>query len=158
MVRDAQFRDIPAIVSIMRRALDRSVYADSGTFDEQGSKQLLMHSIQRHGHTNLGGALVLVSEGDEGRVCGFVIGFIDNVYPGMVERMATDLLFICEEGTPAHDPGIIIRRLVEWGRSAPKVIEIHLGVSGAIGDPERTGRLYERAGLERCGAMYRMEV
>lgn len=155
-VRRANHVDTPALVRIMERALDRSIYKGVGTFDELTAKSLIAQSIQRHGHTNLGGCLVLVSE-HESEIKGFIIGVIDHVYPGYKERMATDLLFLCEEGTPPGDPATMLKELAEWGLSGKDVIEIHLGVSGAIGDPERTAKLYERAGFKRCGAMFRME-
>jgi len=158
MVVPATFSDIPGVLDVMQRAHKRSIYADTATFDELAAKQLLLHSINRHGHTNLGGSLCFVSKQEDGAIAGFIIGYIDVVYPGLKEKMASDLLFICDEDAPAQDAGEMLRALLHWGRSAKGVIEIVLGVSGAIGDPERTGKLYERAGLTRCGTMYRMEV
>ena len=157
-VRDAKFVDIPGIVEVMRRALDRSIYKDTGTFDEADSKQMLLQALHRHGHTNIGGSLVLVSEDSEGEITGFIIGALDTVYPGLKELMATDLLFILDENAAPRDATKMLKRLVEWAQSCAKCIEIHLGVNGAISDYERVGKLYERFGFKRCGAMYRWGI
>jgi hypothetical protein len=156
MIRDAKFTDIPAIAQLMAEAHRRSIYAETATFDPVEAKQLCARALHRHGHTNNGGSLVLVSETD-GEVRGFIIGLFDSVYPCLKEMMATDLLFIMAENASAHDAVKMVKRLVEWAESNPKVIEVHLGVTSAIGDWERKASLYERVGLTRCGAMFRRE-
>lgn len=153
-VRVAKFVDIPSIVELLRGAHQRSIYADKATFDEQEAKQLVARSIQRHGQTNLGGTLVLVSHTDD-HVRGFIIGILDNVYPCLRELMATDLYFIFREDADGRDASVMVKQLIAWAQSNPKVIELHLGVTSAIGEWQRTAKLYERLGLEQCGAMFR---
>lgn len=152
-IRDARFVDVPAIAAIMEAAHQRSIYADTATFELLSAKRLVMSALHRHGQDNLGGSLVLVSETD-GVIEGFVIGVLDNVYPCLRELVATDLLFIMTENASAHDARDMIKRLMQWAESNPKVIEVHLGVTSAIGDWERTGKLYRRLGLQQCGAMF----
>lgn len=156
-VRAAKFIDIPAISEILEAGHGRSIYKDNGTFDEIQTKQLIARQLQRHGHTNYGGTLCLVSE-HEGIVKGFIIGLIDMVYPVLAERMVTDLLFVFAEDAPPRDAVTMVKRLIAWAKSAPKVIEIHLGVTDAIGDWERVGRLYKRLGFTQSGAMFRMTL
>lgn len=153
-VRAAKFADIPAIVEIYRQGHGRSIYAGKTTFDVQEAKQMMVRSIQRHGHENNGGTLVLVSETD-GMVKGFIIGMLDNVYPCVKELMATDLLFIMGEDADASDARKMIKCLLAWAEGNQKVIEVHLGVTSAIGDWQRTAKFYERLGLSQCGAMFR---
>lgn len=154
-VRAAQFVDIPSIVKIMERAHARSRYGRVTTFDEVEAKQLLVRCIQRHGQQNYMGSLVMVSV-RANQVAGFCIGILDQVYPCLKELKATDLLFIFEEeGADPNDAQKMLLALTEWARNNPKVVEVVLGVTDAISSWRRVGKLYERAGLERCGAFYR---
>lgn len=156
-VREARFVDIPGIISVLKDAFERSIYADATTYDETQMKQILVQSIQRHGHKNYGGTLVLVSE-TEGEVRGVLVGLLDQVYPAVKALMATDIFFVMTEKADGRDAHAMLKQFMEWAEASPKVIEIHLGVTNAIGDWERTAKLYRRVGLEQCGAMFRREV
>lgn len=155
-VRAAKFADIPRLAELLQESYHRSIYAGKATFDLMEAKRLCSTAIQRHGHTNLGGSLVLVSDKD-GIVEGLLIGLLDNVYPCLKELVATDLMFVLSERADPHDGVKMAKRVIEWARGNPKVIEVHLGVTGTVGNWERVAQLYERLGLERCGAMFRME-
>jgi hypothetical protein len=155
-VRRANFVDIPRIVAISREAHERSIYANNATFDEIQTKQLCARSIQRHGHTNYCGTLVLVSE-TSSVVHGFIIGLLDLVYPVLKELVATDLLFIGDDSADPRDAIKMVREVIRWAEGNPKVIEVHLGVTDAVnGDWQRVGALYEHLGLVQCGGMFRM--
>lgn len=153
-VRDAKFVDVPAMVRVLEDAYHRSIYAGKATFDPDGAKRLFAQAVQRHGHTNCGGSLVQVSEKD-GEIEGFLIGVLDIVYPGLLEFMATDLLFYMTERADPRDASRMVKGLIAWAEANPRVIEIHLGLPNVVGNSERTAKLYERLGLERCGAMFR---
>lgn len=156
-VRAARFVDIPAMIQVLGDAYARSIYAGKTTFDGEGTRQILARALHRHGHQNNGGSLIMVSEKDE-QVEGLMIGILDQVYPVLKDLMVTDLLFVFSERADPRDAREMIRQLIAWGEQNPKVVEIHLGVTDAIGDWERTGKLYERLGLERSGAMFRREI
>lgn len=153
-VRDAKFVDIPHIARVFEDGFQRSIYADATTYDLVEFKQMMARALQRHGHQNNGGSLVMVSERD-GQVEGFLIGILDSVYPCLKALMATDLLFIMSENADGRDAAVMLKRLIKWAESNPKVTEVHLGVTSAIGDWERTAKLYQRLGLQQCGAMFR---
>lgn len=153
-VREAKFVDIPDIVKVMERAHQRSIYAETATFDEQEAKQMLARALQRHGHKNLGGSLVLVSQVN-GEIRGFMLSVLDSVYPCLKELVATDLLFIIEKGAGPYDAAIMLKLLMSWAQSNERVIEVRLAVTSAINDHERTAKLYERLPVERCGAIFR---
>jgi hypothetical protein len=155
-VRAAKFVDIPQMAALLEDGYQRSIYAGKATFDPIEAKQLVARALPRHGHTNLGGSLVIVSE-TAGMVDGLLIGILDNVYPCLKELVATDLLFIQAEHANPRDGILMLKNLIAWAEVNPKVLEIHLGVTSTVGDWERTAQLYERVGLERCGAMFRME-
>ncbi len=154
-VRTATFADIPRIVELGRQAHARTVYADLSEYDEDAARQLCARSLQRNGQTNYGGTMFLVSE-TEGEVRGFIIGFIDQVYPAFTGLSVTDIFFAFPEDANPRDAITMIAMLSRWAEKNPKVIEVHLGVTDAMNDDwERVGRLYERLGLEKCGGMYR---
>ncbi len=154
-VRAALFSDIPRIAEVMRDAHLRSRYADCTTFEEIECKSLLMRSIQRHGHNNYMGSQVLVSE-TGGIVKGFIIGILDQVYPGLKELRVTDLLFIFENGADPRDAREMLLRLIRWGERNPKVVEIMLGITDAIGDWRRVATMYEQTSFEPCGGLFRI--
>ena len=155
-VRTALFSDIPAIVKIMAQAHQRSRDAVRTTFDEIEAKQLLFRSIQRHGHSNYMGSLVLVSQSHD-VLKGFVIGILDLVYPGLKELKVTDLLFIFNEGADPRDAREMLLALIDWGRNNPKVVKVLLGITDDVTDWSRVGNLYKGVGLEQCGGLFRIE-
>jgi len=154
-VRAAKFADIPRLAEIMASAHQRSRYVDNCTFDEIEAKQLLVRCIQRHGQMNYMGSLVLVSERND-NVDGFIVGILDQVYPALSELKATDLLIVHEEGADPRDFPVMLDKLIAWGSENPKVVEILLGVTDAIIDWHRAKPIYERAGLEQCGGLFRI--
>ena len=155
-IRAANFVDIPALVALGAEAHESSIYGAISTYDKETAKQLCARSMQRHGHNNYGGTLVLVSEVD-GEVKGFIIAILDQVYPCVEDLSVTDLIFTGTEGMPPRDAIAIIDQVIAWGEANPKVVEIHMGVTDAIKgqDWQRVGKLYERKGLAQCGGMYR---
>lgn len=153
-VRPAKFVDVPGIIRVYEDGFQRSIYADRATFDASEAKKIIAQAIHRHGHTTNGGTLVLVSE-NEGQVEGFIVGLLDSVYPGLKELMATDLLFIMSTKANPRDASTMLKQLASWAEANQRVIELHLGINDAIGDWNRTAKLYERLGLIQCGAMFR---
>ena len=107
---------------------------------------------QRHGALSDGGTLVLVSE-CEGVIKGFVIGILDRVYHIGTKLMATDLFtFNSPDGDP-RDGLRLIDGLIAWAESN-HVIEIKLGAVDAVGDFERTAKVFRRRGLKQSGVIY----
>lgn len=152
-VREANFVDTAHLAELYEQAYRRSIYAEY-TFDTIEAKRLFARAIHRHGQMNNGASLVLVSERN-GLIEGFLVGLLDSVYPCAKELMATDLLFLFSEGADPWDAKVMLKRLISWAEANPKVIEVRLGVTDAMGDYERTAKLYERLGLERAGALFR---
>lgn len=155
-VRAAKFADIPAMIAVMQRAQSRSEFARC-TFDREEARQTLANGLNRHGHTNRGGGLILVSETD-GRVRGFILGLLDSVYPFLKELRATDLLFILDEDADPRDALRMVKELKAWALQAPKVIKVELGATNAIGDWERTAKLYAREGFTQYGGIFQMTI
>ena len=156
-VRDAKFADVPRLAELKEEAKQRSIYANCSVMDPDEVKQFFTKAIQRHGHTNNGGTLVLVAE-KEGVVEGYIVGLLDSVYPCIKEMWATDLEFYVSDRADALDASKMLRRIEAWAEPNPRVIEVHLGVTDAIGDWKRTSKLYERLGYEPCGAMFKKRI
>lgn len=155
-VRDAKFVDIPRLAELLVEAHQRSIYAAVASLEVVAVKQTFARALHRHGQHNEGATLALVSETD-GVIEGFIIGLLDPVYPCLDKLRATDLWFIFSERADGRDAPKMLKQLMAWAEQSPKVIEVYLGVTSAIGDWARTSKLYERLGLEQCGAMFRRE-
>lgn len=157
MIRVAQFADIPTLALLLEEAHGASIYADRAAFNRQEAKGLFMRAIQRHGHHTVGGGLAMVAEADEA-IEGFMIGYLDRVYHVLDGLMATDLFFICSERARARSAGELLDAFIAWAEGNKRVIEIRMGVTNALGDWRRAGKLYERRGFEQCGAMWERRV
>lgn len=148
MIRPSRFTDIPRLAALLGEMHARSVYATRATPDIKAFKALCVQAIQRHGTT----ACLFVAEGEA--VEGFIMGTLDRLFGISHETYATDLFFYCSNRAHARDAGGLLDAFLGWAERAPGVIEIRLGVSGAIGDWRRAGALYQRRGMVADGALY----
>lgn len=152
-IRPAKFGDIPRMAELLAEMHALSCYADRGTFEVRELKGFLMTSIQRHGGSNPGATLVLVAE-KAGAVEGFLIGLLDRAYHLMKELYATDIFFWLSARADPRDAIRLIETFMKWAEQNPRVIEVRLGITDAIGDFERIAVLYRRLGLQQTGVMY----
>lgn len=159
MIRRANFADIPRLVEILADAHRRSVFAGmDGEVDVAEAKRLLVHAVQRHGHTKAGGTFVMVAEAG-GAVEGMIVGLLDRVYSIGTKLYATDLFFVATERVDPRDPIRLVGALIDWAKSAPECRLIMMAVTDTVSaDPERTGKILARKGLRRSGAVFSMEV
>lgn len=151
-VRAARFADIPRLAELYAEAHARSIYAEY-PFDVVEAKQFFARSLQRHGHHNYGGSLVLVSE-KAGKVEGFIVGYIDQVYPAIKAYHVTDLLFFMSERADPRDAKEMVRQVDAWGGDAPRPMRAFFGVTDAVVDWQRSAKFYQRLGYEQCGALF----
>lgn len=157
MIRPARFGDIPRLAELMQEAAERSIYQGRASIDVRECKALFMRCLQAHGRKTEGGTLCLVAERD-GKVEGVLIGMLDRVYHILDKLMATDLFFVLSERADPRDAMRLLRAFREWAEGHPEVIEICMGVSNALGDWQRAGKLFEFAGLELAGAIYQRGI
>jgi hypothetical protein len=160
MVRDANFADIPAIVTLLQEAYDRSHYVKDGDFgiDVKETKRLLVQALQRHGGRHGGATWVQVAESN-GQVTGLIVGTLARFYSIGTKLMATDLFFVASRNVEPSDPLKLMRGMIEWAKGCPDVIEIKCGTTAVIrDDPREAGRILERLGMKEYGVIYRMEV
>lgn len=153
MIRPARFADIPVLARLLREMHGRSTYAGRATLDDRTSKAFLMNALQRNGGRAPGATLCVVAERG-GEVVGFLLGLIDHCYHVLAELYATDLFFYVSAKGDPFDASRLLGAFLKWAETNPRVIEIRMGITDALGDPERTSVLYERYGLERSGLMY----
>jgi hypothetical protein len=148
------YADVPAVTAILRALYGRSAYRDSGGWDERACKALLVNAVRSHGRAHQGGTLALVHETD-GTVDGFIIGLLDRTYGFLSSLTATDLLFVCQPGAPAHAAMRLLYRFVAWAKSIEQVVEIRMAATEIAGeDPERVAKLYQRCNLAKCGVIH----
>lgn len=154
-IRAAKFADVPALAGLLVEAHGRSVYAGTVVeVDPKEARALLVRSIQRHGGETCGSTLVLVAERD-GMVSGVLLAVLDRILGIGTKLYATDVFFVCSPLVEAADPPAMLGAFSEWALRNPRVYEIVCGVTNVIGDPDRSGKLYERAGFARIGSIYR---
>lgn len=156
-VRPAQFVDIPALVLLLEEVHAASIYADRAGFNRQEARGVFTRAIQRHGHQTVGGGFVMVAEAD-GALEGFIVGYLDRLYHVLDGLMATDLFFICSERAHARSAGEMLDAFIEWAEGNKRVVEIRMGVTNAVGDWRRAGKIYQRRGFEQSGAMWERRV
>lgn len=155
MIRPARFGDIPRMAELLAEMHARSIYVGRGTFEVRELKGWLMSMIQRHGSPHPGGTLVNVAE-QNGVVEGFLVGLLDRCYHLMRELSATDVFFYVSERGDPRDATRLLEAFLKWAMGNERVIEVKMGATNAIADPDRTARLYERAGLQKCGVIYEL--
>lgn len=156
-IRAAKFADIMRMVEILEEAHKGSVYAKRCGVCRKSAKDLLSSAIQRNGHTTAGGTLVAVAETD-GRIEGFILAALDQVYHIGDKLSATDLFWICTDQVHPKDPWKLYRAMERWARKNPNVIEIVSGATDVVAPHTRTETLLLRNGYRRFGGIYRKEI
>lgn len=155
-IRRATFSDINGIMDLLHDAYDRSIYRGKTEIDEREARALVMRSMQRHGGANEGSTWVAVSEWD-GKIQGLILGVLSRVYNIGIHLSCTDIFWVCTEDVPPTDPWKLYNSMLKWAGKNPKVIEIVPGVTGAMMDYERSGKIFVRHGFEPFGTIYRKE-
>jgi len=147
-VRHATAEDMPRLLELGRVMHAESPVLGVFEFDAAKVEQALLHAMNT--------AIVLVHVTD---------GVIDGGFVGVVgerwfsrRRMFADLALFVEE---TKRGGIVAYRLIEEAKSwcqaqGFKPEDVNLGISTGV-HPETTGRLYEAAGFELIGGLYRLK-
>jgi len=141
LIRNAQIADMPEILALGKRLQDRTLYAGVPV-DTMVFGQTLGQCI----NSALG--MAIVAEHD-GKIDGLLLGVAQPLWFSR-KRSASDFITYAET---AGDGYRMIRHFVNWAWSIPGVIEVTLSQSSGI-EIERTGKLYQRLGLEKVGELY----
>ena len=143
MIRKAKIPDVPRIIEISAEIHKKSVFSHI-KLDRKYYSDMIIHSIREQKTRD-----VWVDVVDE-KVEGFIIGALQPMFFSP-ELHATDLMF----GTTEKGNGYkLFRSFLKWveGKKDVRLIVQYLGYG--IPGWERTGKLYEKQGLERIGAIY----
>lgn len=159
MIRDANFTDIPSIVSLLRDAYQKTHYARSGiaSIDEKETKRLLVQAIQRHNGVNGGACFVQVSV-TNGQVRGLIFGTMTRLYSIGDKLSATDLFWVCDPDVYPSDPAQLMRNMVAWAERSPACVEVKCGTTAIMQNPEAAGMILKRMGFEPYGRIWRSEI
>ena len=141
MIRKATLADLPGMRACAERCHAKSVYADVPP-----DIAAFAHTIGQCISNAFGFAMVATHDGE---ITGIMLGGALPLWFSR-KRYATDIITYAE--TPG-DGFRMIKAFMKWAWSMPSVIEITLAQSSGM-DVERTGRLYERLGLQRVGALF----
>ncbi len=148
MIRAAKYEDIPKIFEVGAK-LREQYYKDNVPMHKPTAFRVLDHFIRSPEK------LLLVAD-HGGPFTGFVMASVEpywEVDPKRGRRYTTDWGFYSER---FGDGRKMLKIVVEWSWSLPRVIECKMGTqiprSDAVMD-----RLFCGAGFERCGRMYRFD-
>lgn len=157
MIRQARFVDVQAMAAMMQEAHARSIYRDLDEIDAPAMKRLFVSAVQQHGKPGEGGTCAFVAE-PGGQVEGFIVGVLQRVYHVGKRLSASDLFFLTRPDADPRSAVGLLGAFLDWAEGNPKVVEIQMGATSALGDWRHAGRLYERRGLEQCGGIYRRSI
>ena len=157
VARKANYGDIPGIVALMIEMYKRSIYRQDCEFDEREAKALLVRSIQRHGGRQDGSTFVFVAERED-VVQGFIIAALSRLYGIGTKLGAADTHFYVSGRAHARDAFKLIAAYEAWATENEQVIEINLCATDAVGEFERTEKLYRRLGFEPFGVVLSKRV
>ena len=157
MIRPAKFGDIPRLAELMEIMYQRSIYRDDCGFDEKEAKALLVRCIQRHGGRQDGSTFVTVAERND-VVQGFIIAALSRLYGIGTKLAAADTHFYVDTGAHPRDAFKMLNAYVAWAKENDQVIEINLCATNAVGDFERTEKLYKRLGFAPFGVVLTKRV
>lgn len=145
-IRDAVLDDIPGLVALAREA-----YAKSSWIKVEPVETDFMAVMRRLIADSRYCLFVAVKDG---QVVGALAGLSDELFYSR-KKYATDLWFyVSEEGKGS---GVwLLKRFINWAKR-PGVVEISVAISSGI-DESRTGKLYERIGLEPVGTIYGVKL
>ena len=155
--RPAKFGDIPRLAELMREMYERSIYRHDCDFDEKAAKALLMRCIQRHGGTQDGSTCLFVAD-RAGIAEGFIIAVLSRLYGIGTKLGAADTHFYVSGRAHARDAFKMIGAYRAWAAGNNQVIEINLCATDAVGEFQRTEKLYRRLGFEPFGVILSMRV
>lgn len=158
-IRNAKAVDIPAMLALIQSVYDRSHYAQERAvqIDVAEAKRLLVTAITRHDHRNGGGCWIQVADRG-GMIVGMILATLVRVYSVGNKLTATDLFWISGAAAEPTDAANLMRGMIEWARRSPACVEIKCATMAVGSEPERSGKLLERLGLQPYGNVYRTSI
>jgi len=141
MIREAEFKDISGIISVVKDAHGKSI-SISVPLDSKVLRKSLQVCILSREHY-----VLVVDLG--GSIEGAFIGVTHQIWYSRKKQAADLFFYVTEKGKGWGAK--MMRRFITWASEDTGVKEIMLGINSGIGDPERTRKLYERMGAIKIG-------
>ena len=157
MIRPAINGDIPRLAEIMMDLHARSKFASRCTVNKGEVKRMFLGFIARNQSRGIGGTCVFVAERD-GKVEGFMVGLLDQVYHIGSKLSANDVYFTVTQRADPRDASRLLSAYDAWASANPNVITINLSATDVIEPTKRVEKLFRRRGFIRCGAIYERSV
>ena len=133
-----------AAIELGRLILDKSVIRS--TVDDIHARRAMLRCM------NDKSMRMWVAE-HKGVLVGFMMGIKDQEWYG-TDKYATDLC-LCFHPQHGNYAPTMIRRFIKWAKSDPKVKDIFMAISTGLDQDGRTGRMYQKLGMQPVGGMYR---
>jgi hypothetical protein len=156
MIRPAKFADTPAIERLLRSTQEKSKYAGRCAVNDKALNDLVMAMIAGQNQRGPQATYVTVCEHD-GEVVGFMSGVLNRVY-NIGDKLVASDVFLVNEGSSMADTLKMIDGYIDWAKANPKVIEIGLSWSDAVGGGQTLAKLYKRKGFEVVGEQFEMRM
>lgn len=148
-IRIGDVTDIDEICDLASELLKTGAYANIKP-DEQKFRLFLA------GMMGIKKGIILLVVDDKDKPQGFLFGVIEELFFSR-QKMATDLAIYVRKEHRNMAPNLL-RTFVKWAQSKTKMSRIILGISSGIGDPRRTGKMYERLGFNQVGGIFMKQV
>lgn len=156
MIEPAVFRDVPAMIEVLRWAHGKAPF--SAEFDEREANRALCQSIQRNGFTSPSGTWVRVARNADGDITGFIVGVLQPVYHCSKELTAIDLWWVAKQECTARDFVGLMLSMVDWAEKHPKAVEIQSVPDDFCGRGAKAAAALEKLGFTLSGNVYRREA
>ena len=143
-IRTADIPDMDAICELASEMHEQSIYSDIKP--DETKFRLFVAGIMG----SKGGIVLLIVDEDD-KPQGFLLGVLEELFFSR-QRMATDLAVYVREGYRNLAPRLF-KTFITWAESKSRVVQVTLGISSGIGDPERTGKMYEKLGFTQIGSI-----
>lgn len=158
-IRQAKPSDVMALLDLIEEALAQSVYAGAGEMDRDYAKSMFKRAMHFHGNTNANATLFNVSETASGKIEGYFFGFLDRVYQIGKPLAAQDIHFYLSDRADPRDAIRLLDAFLTWAQGNPKVIEIRIGESNFMGEPDpRFAVLLERKGFTKGATVFSKRI
>lgn len=148
MIRTMVPGDIEQVVALCRRLHQRSRYSRF-----KPHWPTVLQTITKAATSPAG--RVIVAEHD-GKITGLIIAVVQEFWwaePKAGPRVVSDLLFYSQR---IGDGEQMMKAMVEWAWSVPRVVRVEIGVSSGI-KTERTESFYRSMGFDYMGPMFEAE-
>lgn len=154
MIRPAAMSDLPVLHALVREQHEKSRFHPDIGIDEPTLRSMLVQGVQRHGGQNNGSSCIFVEE-HEGHVEGFIFGILNRVYHIGNRLAANDLFLVCTGKARKTAAPELIEAYTAWAYDNPKVAQIMLSWTDAIGtDGKKIEALYKRKGFRHVGGIW----